>query len=504
MATSALRSQHPGISNAFVTISTFLVLAFLLPAFLVHWEMAEVGNVAVWAAYCVVLYCSLRLALVLGRGRPEYLHGGFWIFAYVFMGVALLAQIAADRYPEQGTYSENVLVLSSFVILLGFLAYDVGRKLAGKAKSSSVGPRGATLTISLTTTLLVAVFGLLFVGIAINRIGVDPFFSSRNAVDEALQGRRPGITERLIKSEDKAAGQLFQNAVRVPVFVALYILLIAGKAGAHRKWGAANRLAIFVFAGVLLLANLVVNNPIGSSRFWMGLLAIGFGSVFLNPKRKHVFRISIVAFLTVFLFSFSALDAFRRTAVREYGLGASVPELLLSHLDYGMTKVTHETMVYVAENGHTVGRQMLGVVGLWIPRRIWSDKPIPTGALVNRGFVNVASPLWAEGYIDFGFLGVVLLLGFYGWGSRRLDEIFLNTSSGATTALMPLLVGYQFILIRGALMPAVGGLLFLLVVARMCFKKGAKPPEDAFTADATAAGPSADLQRAFAGVGESA
>lgn len=465
-----IRSSPPSqpANDAFIALASFLVLAFLLPLTLVRWEYARFGETSLWIAYAVVLYASGRLALLIGRGRPEWLHGGFWVFVYIFIGLALLAQIAAHDFPGPFDYPDHLLTKTVLSFLIGLVGYDLGRFLGQRRQMLRTSK---TRMVSLPRTIALGLIGLAFVGLAVSRYGLGTFFSSRDAVEEALQGRPAGITADLIKNEDKAVGQLMQNAVRKPVFIALYMILVFRSVRRHKLLRSTNQLALGLFIGILVVANIVVNNPIGNDRLGAGVTVLAFLSVFVDLKRRRVFRLGVVAMVVMFLFAFGALDAFRRTQERDFSRGGAVSELLISHMDYGTTQVGHETTVYVALNGHTMGRQMLGVAGLWVPRRVWPEKPIPTGTLTSRAFVNVSSSLWTEGYIDFGYLGSGMLLMFYGWGSRRLDDLYLKSRLGAVTILMPLLVGYQFIVVRGSLIPALGAWLFVLVCACACLQK---------------------------------
>jgi hypothetical protein len=71
---------------------------------------------------------------------------------------------------------------------------------------------------------------------------------------------------------------------------------------------------------------------------------------------------------------------------------------------------------FVNLNGLSFGYQLLGTIFFFIPRGIWTLKPMSTGELVgnhlieNHGFSfsNLSNSIVSEGYINFGFLGVVL------------------------------------------------------------------------------------------------
>lgn len=62
----------------------------------------------------------------------------------------------------------------------------------------------------------------------------------------------------------------------------------------------------------------------------------------------------------------------------------------------------------------TYGNQLLGVLLFWVPRSIWSNKPIGSGAfmaeITNLDFSNISMNYFAEGYINFGVFGMFLFL----------------------------------------------------------------------------------------------
>ena len=75
------------------------------------------------------------------------------------------------------------------------------------------------------------------------------------------------------------------------------------------------------------------------------------------------------------------------------------------------------TLEYVEINGISWGYQLLGVFLFFIPRSIWLSKPTSTGELIGeylmnttpRNYSNLSNAIVSEGYINFGFFGVVLL-----------------------------------------------------------------------------------------------
>jgi hypothetical protein len=113
---------------------------------------------------------------------------------------------------------------------------------------------------------------------------------------------------------------------------------------------------------------------------------------------------------------------------------------------------------YVDEQGLAMGKQLLGACLFFVPRSTWPDKPIGTGAHVmhyhQAKFANVSAPLWAEGFINFSYVGFLSLPLLAMMIVARLDAKWHNwpkTDHAKQVAWYGLLIFFLFIL-RGDLM----------------------------------------------------
>ncbi len=145
---------------------------------------------------------------------------------------------------------------------------------------------------------------------------------------------------------------------------------------------------------------------------------------------------------------------------------------------------------YSAQEGLHFGFQMLGNALFWIPRAVWPSKPIDTGVQIGQAMgvsnTNLSSPLWIEFYIDFGWVAVIVGFAAVGYFSLRADRIFSTANAaftgriGALQVLVPLIAGYQFILLRGPLLQSMGRLAVIVLIVWLLFpavRDAAKPKE---------------------------
>jgi hypothetical protein len=105
------------------------------------------------------------------------------------------------------------------------------------------------------------------------------------------------------------------------------------------------------------------------------------------------------------------------------------------------------------QNGASIVPIVLG----WVPRRLWSDKPYPFTHVANKivGFdirnVSIAAGFPAEGYGNFGYLGVVLWAALFGMACAFADYKLTNLRPGHPLSLVMrgMMAVWAAILVRG-------------------------------------------------------
>jgi len=112
----------------------------------------------------------------------------------------------------------------------------------------------------------------------------------------------------------------------------------------------------------------------------------------------------------------------------------------------------------------TGGRQLLGVIFFFIPRQIWPGKPEHSGIVIadnlNLSYSNISVNFFAEGYINFGFIGILLFIIIIAFLNARMDNFFWKKCNGILfnnplfTCLYLVIFGMEFFILRGALLGA--------------------------------------------------
>ncbi|MEE1940352.1 hypothetical protein V1L54_13220 [Streptomyces sp. TRM 70361] len=439
-----------------------VVLVLLLPALVLYGQEVRPG--AALALQCVVVaHTGTALARVLTDPRVRVVAFGFWLFCYVWLGLAALAMVATETYPWGFAVDPGTAFGAAAVVEAGLLAYSAGAALAGRRPDATPGAPGvlepllARRVTPLRVLLLCGLALLLAAVLVPAQGGLAVFFQSRQAVNEAAAQSVPGA------AADQA---LAAWSLSVPAFWALVALLYVPRArGGDRTL----RGLRWILLPVLLALNAVVNNPVSQPRFWAGtvLLTILFGTSLL--RRPRAFRIGAVAVTVAVLTVFPYGDYFRHDKRRPVEV-VSLAEQFTSNGDYDAFQQIATGLDHVRENGHSPG-DAPGPPLFFVPRAVWPDKPEDSGVLLARhagySFENLSAPLWIETYMWAGFPGVVAFFALLGAVSRRIDGIRdrLREHGGTLAALaVPAFGFYQLILLRGSLMFVMGPLSLLIAV----------------------------------------
>jgi hypothetical protein len=458
-----------------------VVLALGVPALIALQPSQEPRDTVFWVQLLLTAYIGASFAWAVASPVPALLRTVFWLFTYTAMGIAPLAQAVLGLTPIAQIGDRAHLLAAVVLTFVGCVAFDVGTRLGGRAVVSAQAPRLREVTS--TGTLALTVLALVGTAALVATIGVDAFFTSRQGLSAEL-GQ--------VGAEESEAGRATVRALgTVPVLV-LFLLLtrrLVVDPGARRRPH-----VVATWCGALA-AQLVVNNPISNPRFWFLTVMI---SIFLVaiPGRLQLFRLAMLAGLAASLVLFPLADVFRYDdgpLDRYRGLGMLET---IATKDYDQMTMFANTVTYVEDGpGHTLGGQALGAVLFAVPRSVWPGKPIDTGVEIgqymNNNLVNLSEPVWAELWLDFGAAGMLLAMLALGGAVRWLDDRYdrllrwYPRSTSATLLLVPALAGYEFILLRGSLLQAMGRLsvLVVCVVLLAVLARRVAPPAGASTDD---------------------
>ncbi|MFV5585844.1 O-antigen polymerase [Acinetobacter oleivorans] len=127
----------------------------------------------------------------------------------------------------------------------------------------------------------------------------------------------------------------------------------------------------------------------------------------------------------------------------------------------------------------TYGHQLLGVIFFFIPRVFWPDKAVGSGYQLaeNNGyfFNNISMPFVAEGFVNFGYLGILFFSIFLGGIMKTIDTLYLTRfefkDNNYLIYIGTFLCSSFFFMFRGDLMSSfssmLAGIIALYIAGRL-------------------------------------
>lgn len=358
------------------------------------------------------------------------------LFFYFFYGIAPLLQFynqssffGARSLNEVEYFYMNVLIILIFLFYQFFYYYFLQKKVANAhirffekfSLSKKLNSVQTILLIGISLFSFFMVFG------ANNFNLISMFFRGGALKESAVESG----TSSLI---------IFRVFQPLAMMCLLYYIL-----------SPSNKKVVYLF---LVISAVLTCFPLAMARFSAAALYIPLLLIAVPiMRKKNIFSLSVVGGL---LLVFPFLNNFRYFSKNtEIRIGLDLKMFLAGDFD----SFQNFTLI-VSDNIITWGRQLLGVLLFWMPRSIWRDKPVGSGAFLAQQegyfFENVSCNYFAEGYINFGFLGILLFVLLLSFLSARLDKMYwqviYNHKSNYFHVIYMVLIGMLFFILRGDLM----------------------------------------------------
>ncbi len=445
-------------------ILSVAVLSVALPLSLVS-TIPDVGRSDAWViTLTIMVWSGVRLSVLWVRGVLNLFDFFFWLFTYIFMGIAPTVQIRADEVSTTTPGMDPALdTPTAWVVLAGVAAYEVGRVIWWLTRHRSKPPAPSRAGLSPTRVAILFAIGLVFTTFYISRVGVGGAIGSRQAAQAARAAAWPDPSMRAVFYA-----------------LAVYPMLVCTGAMAQLRRAATNSavrsvLTLTIAGGLIVL--LAVANPVASARYTFGTVAFALVAYLGAIRWRGRVRLTLLGVIAAFLFVFPVADAFRTDEIR-VSRGGFFAEYLRNP-DYDSFWQVANALSFWMDGLVQPLRQFLGSVLFWVPRGLWPGKPTDTGILLAeyRGysFDNLSAPIWAELVVNGGLVALVVGFLILGPALAAADRrMRLSHLSGGwwivTGAILPV---YMTILLRGSLLQATGAAT--VIVACLVWVRRGRP-----------------------------
>ncbi len=393
---------------------------------------------------------GVRLAWLVQSEDFSFAICGAYLFTYVWMFLAPLAQLAFGLSPIGYTVTTERYFAAQIVSIVGLAAFEFGWASGRRSRV-----RGAMREVSMRRLRITTAATLLLVPVALMYAGGPAILStSRAKFSIAVFGNGGSL----------ATGAIVNAVLLVLPFATAFLWLVIRRT---------QRLTVSdrgLMTAVLIM-NCVVNNPIVQSRFWVATVYLALLAALLGSVNFARFAVPVSLAFLVIVFPFS--DVFRHEG-GDKTLKIQDPIFQLAAKgDFDAFPQLTAAQALVERQGASNGRQLLSAAFFFVPRSAWAGKSVDTGTLLGEdnqlGNTNLSAPLWAEGYIDFGIPGVIAYLFLLGLALRRVDRRAASRHLGP--AFSVLLGVYCFVLLRGSLLQSMGITVALMLVVVFCVRR---------------------------------
>lgn len=362
-------------------------------------------------AVILIAFVQILLLLVKQNFSIALIH---WFFVILFFGIVPGVKFYFNVFPLVAINSnpEQLLRLTNYVIIAWSSVYAISYAFSKTVRYGIIQYKHNK--VRKKQYLPILALGLLALAIFV-------FFKRPFALFIRGGGISGVFSSNIIKL-------VFQYFCRPAAFFLFVVLILETPVKSFWK----KNLSLFFMAIFLFFA---YNSPVATARFyafaiWVSVIALFF---FKNTKSG----LKLLGILGGGIFGAELVSGFR----------GGIQSALNSEISFGLNYWTSMTfdayemlasaVSYTIANGYLYGSNLLGAMWFFVPRSIWENKPIGSGAFLMEEFYkfnnpygdfsNVSCPLVAESYLSFGFIGVIGAALMAGGVARLMDDLYKNT-----------------------------------------------------------------------------
>lgn len=405
-----------------------------------------IGSLALLISIFLLVYSVMNTSSTLVMSMCFY----YFSFGMIFPAIVYLSDRNLPWPVALGMQTDYLYFKAFIAVLLFLIFFGLGCYTKSKYNDKISIPR---YELDSARVIVVASFLLCIGGAICLYAGVEYIF-----------------TPRYIINQDMNETKEFALFKRAPFFIFTAALLLASLIKNKMLLSRNVRVvvwALFVAAVVFLF---VVSNPVNSARWRLVGFAVGIFLIFdpANSRAKKNFFVIAMVFGSIFLYPLLNMLA-RSSSQWEKLIGGEWRDYF-SAGDFDGFQSISIAVLYVQENGYQLGYQILNAFVSFVPRALWADKPRHSGALVSSYYGaemdNLSMPFPGEFFLDFGFLGVVVMAYVAGRIYKKLNyAVLYSTSNSYFIYLAAVTMGANSLFLqRGALIAALEFLLTICIV----------------------------------------
>lgn len=358
-------------------------------------------------------------------------------------------------------FSDETVIDANYVIILWLLSFEIFYRLKKRSVNKKFNTktvidineeicefRGGRLNI---LTFVLVILALYYISHGIN------IYIGRSEWKNAFSG-------------DDSIPQIISLVVTSAVCGMVYFHIIL-RTYYFKSYGG------FLYFIFLLILTFLVYPPTVITRFRVAMIYGGVLLVLVDlmGKKRFIFPLFIMCSL---LLIFPVMNVFRDLDFENLEnisfLVNSAFANYFSRADMDAYSMLVATVEYVRKYDVTYGWQILWVLLFFVPRDFVYSKAEGSGNLVIHQFDyfvnNVSCPLPAEGYLNFGLFGVIILAFVFATAIRFFDEVYWKGRYRFINILYPALLFFVLFILRGDLLSSFAYIVGFVFVVGVLYK----------------------------------
>lgn len=396
-----------------------------------------------WVIYTFFLNICISSFFVFEDAKPYSLNKIFWLFNFSFFSFIPVCQYELKVIPWGNNISDDTYLAANIYIAISFVIYKLIHFFFNRRASGMRRPAdqlSQSYLFKFSTHGRVIFFLLCAAMVAV--IGFEKLW---------IRGGHEANSEDTNNTISLLLEQFLRGCI---LYYTLSTIIL------YRR----RQIGWFWFITVLVLSFLV-NFPLSTARFYVAAFYISLAVAynFRLFKSSHGFTYVFLTMLMV-VFPFVGLARYgfeKMNYLLEDPLSVFRNSFLAG--DFDTYTSFCRAIQYVADYGNTGGRQLLTVLLFFIPRSVWPDKAVGSGAFIygqmRYEFTNISCPFIAEGYINFGFIGSMIFIALLAILVAVYDNYYWKAKEIAT--YLPInypaiyycvFLGLLFFMLRGDLL----------------------------------------------------
>lgn len=449
-------------ANKVVSAVGLFVLVVAVGVFVVYNPAFDRNNIFVILTFFLNIAVFVTQLLLSTTEHAFSFRAMFWTFNLFFFGLAPFYQYVSGSAIWGYKPTDREFVISNVYILIWAICFVLGGKIYFKRKNrkkeaaftKNIESKKYTYAIRKNSLNILLVVAVAVVGYYAVFVGLENMFIRYTSGNKAIES-----TSMMLLEE-----HVLKN---IPVFCFVF----------HALECRQKRIVTpqMVIATACLL---ICCFPTALARYSMAAVYASIMIILFDKTRKG--RWFITVFILALVVVFPAINIFRSVSSLESATNfmAAVKENIESVYtegDYDSYAMFINVRRYIGFFGHTYGNQLLGALFFFFPRSIWTTKPMGTGSTVflalHPEFTNVSAPLIAEGYVDFGIIGVAVYALVAGAITSWADKKYWASDNPLSKerVVFPFLMFQFFFLLRGDLMSGGAYLIARMVMGLVTY-----------------------------------